>query len=91
MKVRVLFEVPSPPFLHHGGWPNIGFDYRPEMEKVANALTTFCEGTRRSDLFDLYGIGMAWAMPTTAPAWATPARNESGTGSIMKGTQLPGR
>ena len=44
MKVRVIFEVPTPPRLHHQGWPNIGFDYRPEMEKVVNALTTHCEG-----------------------------------------------
>jgi len=44
MKVRVIFEVTASRTLHHGGWPNIGFDYRPEMEKVANALNTHCEG-----------------------------------------------
>ena len=44
MKIRVIFEVTASQKLHHGGWPNIDFDYRPEMEKVANALNTHCHG-----------------------------------------------
>ena len=43
MKVRVIFALGE--IIASGpAWPNIGFDFRPEMERVADALTIHCQG-----------------------------------------------
>ena len=43
VKVRIIFalgeNIASGP-----AWPNIGFDFRPEMEKMVDAVTAHCEG-----------------------------------------------
>ena len=43
VKVRIIYAL-GENIATGPAWPNIGFDFRPEMEKMYNALTTHCEG-----------------------------------------------
>ena len=45
MKVRVVFELDTlTPALERQGWPNIGYDFTPMIERTMNALNSRCEG-----------------------------------------------